>query len=75
MITNLFLYAYYLVGRIMGKNGSVVRNIGMESKTRRINVEADQQDGSLWMSIAIIGDWASIVRAYTALSDLVEGGN
>lgn len=29
---------------------------------------------SLWMAVAIVGDWSSITSAYNAISDMVFGG-
>lgn len=61
-------------GKIIGKSGSIVNNIRQKTKARVINAQP-AVTGSLWAPVVVIGEWASIVSAYGALSELVDGGN
>eukprot|EP01033_Poteriospumella_lacustris_P008960 gene8960-6437_t len=59
-------------GKIIGKSGSIVNNIRQKTKARVINAQP-AVTGSLWAPVVVIGEWASIVSAYGALSELVDG--
>lgn len=67
------LITFCIAGKIIGKKGSVISNIQRESKAKLINAMTSVSD-SLWIAIAIIGEWSCIVNAYNALHDIVEGG-
>lgn len=60
-------------GKIIGKSGSIVNNIKQKTKARFINAQP-AVTGSLWVAVVVIGEWPSIVGAYEALSELVDGG-
>jgi hypothetical protein len=66
------LITFCIAGKIIGKKGSVISNIQRESKAKLINAMTSVSD-SLWIAIAIIGEWSCIVNAYNALHDIVEG--
>eukprot|EP01040_Poterioochromonas_malhamensis_P024216 gene24216-29909_t len=61
-----------MTGKIIGKSGSIVNNIRQKTKARVINAQP-AVTGSLWAPVVVIGEWASIVSAYGALSELVDG--